>query len=199
MCRWRFDESLKKYLNKAKPLEHPFRISLSDLDINPNNINTSSSLSDDEFKRNVKDKLNGLLHLRHQKKFRTMALNDKMVSSDNNASNGDSNPEVPLSTHEMATKIDTLYVSLMSWGKFLKYVTCERNELKAKLETTLKNLESPRVPIMFQETECGHYVMHMSNLSTLQTKYAFVTPLVLLSLKLEHNIMSISISCVCHT
>jgi hypothetical protein len=26
-----------------------------------------------------------------------------------------------------------------------------------------------------------------------------VTPLVLLSLKLEHNIMSISISCVCHT
>jgi hypothetical protein len=26
-----------------------------------------------------------------------------------------------------------------------------------------------------------------------------VTPLVLLSLKLEHNIMSISISCVCYT
>jgi hypothetical protein len=27
----------------------------------------------------------------------------------------------------------------------------------------------------------------------------FVTPLVLLSLKLEHNIMSIGISCVCYT
>jgi hypothetical protein len=26
-----------------------------------------------------------------------------------------------------------------------------------------------------------------------------VTPLMLLSLKLEHNIMSINISCVCHT
>jgi hypothetical protein len=29
--------------------------------------------------------------------------------------------------------------------------------------------------------------------------FAAVTPLVLLSLKLEHNIMSISISCFCHT
>lgn len=103
-----------------------------------------------------------------------MALNDKMVSNDDNARNGDSNPEVPLSTHEMATEIDTLDVSLMSWGMFLKYVTSEMNELKAKLETTLKNLESPRVHIMFQETECGHYVMHMSNLSTQQTKYAFL-------------------------
>jgi hypothetical protein len=74
----------------------------------------------------------------------------------------------------MLNSVVVLDVSLMSWGKFLKYVICERNELKAKLETTLKNLDSPRVPIMFQETECGHYVMHMSNLSTLQTKYAFL-------------------------
>jgi hypothetical protein len=31
------------------------------------------------------------------------------------------------------------------------------------------------------------------------TDLMFVTPLVLLSLKFEHNIMSITISCVCHT
>jgi hypothetical protein len=30
-------------------------------------------------------------------------------------------------------------------------------------------------------------------------KIAIVTPLVLLALKLEHNIMCIDISCVCHT
>jgi hypothetical protein len=41
----------------------------------------------------------------------------------------------------------------------------------------------------------GHWPCH----AALLLLVAGVTPLVLLSLKLEHNIMSISISCVCHT
>jgi chromosome segregation ATPase len=39
--------------------------------------------------------------------------------------------------------------------------------------------------------------LNACNISTSTVEH--VTPLVLLSLKLEHNIMSISISCVCHT
>ena len=45
----------------------------------------------------------------------------------------------------------------------------EWNEYKAKLQLTLKDLEFARAPVVTNEIEYDSYVMHMSNLATLQT------------------------------
>ena len=48
----------------------------------------------------------------------------------------------------------------------------ERNELKAHLEQVLKDIEFARSPVGYDETECDSCAVQMSNLATMQIKYA---------------------------
>ena len=79
---------------------------------------------------------------------------------------------VQLSTDELAAELDTCYAALLSQDKFLSHDVREKNELRAKLEQALKDLEFARAPIVSDETECNSCAIHMSSFSTLQTKYA---------------------------
>jgi hypothetical protein len=48
-----------------------------------------------------------------------------------------------------------------------------RREFRSKYESTLRELESARVSVVVSdETECYECALHMSNITTLQTKYA---------------------------
>jgi hypothetical protein len=60
---------------------------------------------------------------------------------------------------------------------------------------TCYNQKQPTLLHIFTCAEGGEWTITVVIRATITN----VTPLVLLSLKLEHNIMSISISCVCHT
>jgi hypothetical protein len=74
----------KKYLQKAKIKERAFLISLSDLDHDSND--TSSSSSDEETNRRVKDKLNELFFLVNTAdNLCTMVLGDDAVGDDGKA------------------------------------------------------------------------------------------------------------------
>lgn len=143
--------------------------SLNDLDIDSDD-DTSSSLSDDESKREVEDRVNRLCILADfvKKGFCGMALdNGKVRSHDDHISGDDSHSKVQLSADELAAKLDTCNTTLLSQDKLLKHVVCEQNEYKAMLESALKDLEFSRLLIVTNEIECDSCVVHMSNFSTL--------------------------------
>lgn len=102
-----------------------------------------------------------------------MALGEDAVSDNSNNIGDDPKHEVSLSTDELTTKVDELMATLASQDKLLRLASRERIEYKCKYKSTLKELESARASILvFDETECDEYVIHMSNIITLQTKYA---------------------------
>jgi hypothetical protein len=89
------------------------------------------------------------------------------------ASGDDDTSQVSLSTNELAIEVETLSVALINQDKLLKRATRERNDFKAKLETTLRELEFAKADVVVSdETECDACDIHMTNLSNLQTKYA---------------------------
>jgi hypothetical protein len=55
----------------------------------------------------------------------------------------------------------------------LRLASCERREFRSKYESTLRELESARALVeVSDETECDECALHMSNITTLQTKYS---------------------------
>jgi hypothetical protein len=55
----------------------------------------------------------------------------------------------------------------------LRIVVCERKDFKLKYESTLRELKYTRASVVVSdETECDGCALHMSNIATLQTKYA---------------------------
>jgi hypothetical protein len=63
--------------------------------------------------------------------------------------------------------------ALASQDKLLRLATRERKDFKFKYGSTLRELESARALIVVSdETECDECALHMSNITTLQTKYA---------------------------
>lgn len=90
------------------------------------------------------------------------------LGCDGDATSDDFNFEVQHSTDELSTELDTCSTILMSQDKLLRCVVKEKNELEAKLEQVLKDLEFVRAPIL-SDNSC---TVHMSNLATLQNKYA---------------------------
>jgi hypothetical protein len=55
----------------------------------------------------------------------------------------------------------------------LRQATRERREFRSKYESTLRELESARASVVVSdETECDKCALHMSDITTLQTKYA---------------------------
>jgi formyltetrahydrofolate hydrolase len=65
--------------------------------------------------------------------------------------------------------------TLASQDKLLRLAARERKDFKSKYESIHRDLESARVSFMVSdETECDGCALHMSNITTLQTKYATV-------------------------
>jgi hypothetical protein len=66
-----------------------------------------------------------------------------------------------------------LSIALINQDKLLKRAVRESNDFKAKLETTLRELEFAKaIVVVSDETKCEACAIHMANLSNLQTKYA---------------------------
>jgi hypothetical protein len=138
--------------------------------INIDSDDSTSSLSDNESEREVKDKVNRLCFLADSIKegFCGMVLhNGKARSHDNHVSSDDSHSEVQLSANELVAELDTCNATLLSQDKLLKHALCEQNEYKAMLECALKDLEFSRSSIVTDEMECDSCGVHMSNFSTL--------------------------------
>jgi hypothetical protein len=78
-------------------------------------------------------------------------------------------PSVDYLVVELETKNDTLF----SQDKLLKCAAHERKEFKDKLEITLKKLEEAKkhTVVVSDEVECDECVVHISNLTDLQSKY----------------------------
>jgi hypothetical protein len=74
----------------------------------------------------------------------------------------------------LIAELDIMTDTLVSQDKLLKCAARERKEFKDKLEITLKELEEAKklAVVVFDEVECNECVVHMSNLSELQSKYA---------------------------
>jgi ferredoxin len=161
-------EALKKnYLHKAKIKEHAFLASLSDLDHDSDDVVSSSS--DEETERRVEDKLNGMCFIADTAGgFCTMALGEDVVGASD-----DSTSEVLPSADHLAAGIEELNAALVSQDKLLRQATRERREFRSKFESMLRELESARASIeVSNETECDECALHMSNITTLQTKYS---------------------------
>jgi hypothetical protein len=157
----------KKYLQKAKIKEHAFLTSLSDLDHDSDDVVSSSS--DEETERRVEYKLNELCFITDTAGvFCTMALGEDAVSIGD-----DTTSEVLPFADDLAAEIEELNAALASQDKFLRQAARERREFGSKYESTLRELESARASVVVSnETECDECALHMSNITTLQTKYS---------------------------
>jgi hypothetical protein len=102
-----------------------------------------------------------------------MALSDDTVGGDGKDINDDSTSKVSHSADDLVAKVEEMNVALVNQDKLLRLSTHERNESKSKYESTLRELESTRaLVVVSDETECDGCALHMSNITTLQTKYA---------------------------
>jgi hypothetical protein len=161
-----------KYLQKAKIKEQAFLASLSDLDNDSND--TSSSSSDEETDRRVKDKLDGLYFLVDTiGGLWTMALGGDALGGDDKDIGEGSASEVTHLADDLAAEVEELTATLSSQDKLLRLPARERKYFKFKYESTLKELESARASVVVSdETKCDECALHMSNTTTLKTKYA---------------------------
>jgi hypothetical protein len=69
--------------------------------------------------------------------------------------------------------VDELNDCLINQDKLIKRAARERNELKAKLESALREIDVlMSSPIIFDVAECDDCELHMSSLASLKSKYA---------------------------
>jgi hypothetical protein len=157
-------EALKKnYLQKAKIKECAFLASLSDLDHDSDDVVSSSS--GEETERRVADTAGG---------FCIMALGEDAVdTSDDKDIGDDTTSEVLPSADDLTAEIEELNIALASQDKLLRQAARNMREFRSKYESTLRELESARASVeVSDETECDECALHMSNITTLQTKYS---------------------------
>jgi hypothetical protein len=157
----------KKYLQKAKIKERAFLASLNDLVHDSDDVVSFSS--DEETERQVEDKLNGLCFITDTARgFCTMAIGEDAVgTSDDKDIDDDTTSEVLPSA-----EIEELNAALASPDNLLRQDARERREFRSKYESTLRELESARASVMVSDkTECDECALHLSNITTLQTKY----------------------------
>jgi len=170
-------EALKKiYRKKAKAQERAFLASLSDLDNDSDDDRSSSPSSDDESERKMKEKLTCLCFIADSTHggFYTMAIDEEVKASKDEVSFEDDTSEVSPSINDLAAELDSMNVTLIIQDKLLKCATRERKEFKDKLDLALKELEVAKkcAMVVSDEVECDECVVHMSNFSKLQSKYA---------------------------
>jgi hypothetical protein len=170
-----FDKEVlkKKFLQKEKIKAHAFLASLSDLDHDSDDVVSSSS--DEDTERRAEDKLNRLCFIADTiGGFCTMALGENAVgTSDDKDISNDTTSEVLPSVDDLALEIEELHATLASQDKLLRQAARERREFRSKYESTLRELESARASVeVSDKTECDECALHMSNITTLQTKYS---------------------------
>jgi hypothetical protein len=103
-----------------------------------------------------------------------MALGEDAVStSDDKDIGDDTTSEVLPSVDDLAAKIEELNAALASQDMLLRQAAHERREFRSMYESTLRELESARASVeVSDEIECDECTLHMSNITTLQTKYS---------------------------
>ena len=103
-----------------------------------------------------------------------MALGEDAVgTSDDKDIGDDTTSEVLPSADDLTAEIEELNAALASQDKLLRQAARERREFRSKYESTLRELESARASVVVSdETECDECALHMSNITTLQTKYS---------------------------
>jgi hypothetical protein len=81
--------------------------------------------------------------------------------------------EVTPSVDDLIVELAIMNDTLISQDKLLKHAAHERKEYKDKLEFVLKELEAAKkcVVVVSDEVECDECVIHMSNPTSLQSKY----------------------------
>jgi hypothetical protein len=100
-----------------------------------------------------------------------MALGENTVGSDDKYISDDSTSEVSLSDDDLTIEVDELMAASASQDKSLRLASCERKEFKSKYESMLRELESSRATVVVSnKTKCDGCALHMSNITTLQTK-----------------------------
>jgi hypothetical protein len=101
-----------------------------------------------------------------------MSLGDYAVDGNDQDISDVSTSEVSHSTDDVPTKVEELTTNLASQDKLPRLVAQERKHFKFKYESTLKELESVRTSVVVSdETKCDECALHMSNITTLRTKY----------------------------
>jgi hypothetical protein len=170
-----FDKEVlkKKYHQKAKIKERAFLASLSDLNHDFNDVISSSS--DEETKRQVKDKVNEMCFITDTAgDLCNMALGEDAVdTSDDKDISDNTTSEVLPSADDLASKIEELNTTLACQDRLLRKAARERREFRSNYESTLMELESARPSVVVSdETECDECALHLSNITTLLTKYS---------------------------
>jgi hypothetical protein len=104
----------------------------------------------------------------------TMALGEDAVDTNDDKDIGDDTTfELLPSADDLAAEIEELNSALDSQDKFLRQAACERREFRSKYKSTLRELQSARASVVVSDgTECDECALHMSNITTLQTKYS---------------------------
>jgi hypothetical protein len=89
------------------------------------------------------------------------------VGGDGQDLNDDSASKVSHSIDDLVAEVEELNVALANQDKLLRLAACERKGFKRKYESTLRELESTRASVVVSdETECGGFALHMSNITT---------------------------------
>jgi hypothetical protein len=103
-----------------------------------------------------------------------MALGEDAVGTGNDKDIGDdTTSEILPSADDLAAEIEELNAALASQDKLLRQAARERREFRSKYKSTLRELESARASVVVSdETKCDECALHMSNITTLQTKYS---------------------------
>jgi hypothetical protein len=167
----------KKYFKKPKAQERAFLTSFSDLDNDTYDDRSSfSPSSDNESEKRHEDKLTGLCFIAKSIHggYCTMAMDERVKPNKDVLLGDDDAAEVKTSVDALIAELDIMTDTLMSQDKLLKRASRERKEFKDKLEVMEKELEEAKklVVHMSDEVECDECVVHMTNFSELQYKYA---------------------------
>jgi hypothetical protein len=105
-----------------------------------------------------------------------MAVNAEVKASKDEVPVDDNTSEVTPSVNNLVVELEIMNDTLFSQDKLLKRATRERKEYKDKLEIMLKELEAAKkcVVVVSDEVECDECAVHMSSLTSLQSKYVFL-------------------------
>lgn len=103
-----------------------------------------------------------------------MALNADN-KKDGKESDSDSETEVKPTPEQLALEVEELNDCLLNQDKLLKKASCERIELKAKLESALIEIDMLKsAPTVSDVVECDECVVYMSSIASLQSKHALL-------------------------
>jgi hypothetical protein len=105
-----------------------------------------------------------------------MAMDEGVKPNKDVLPGGDDSTEVKPTVDALIVELDIMIDTLMSQDKLPKRAAHEKKEFKDKLEVVEKELEEAKKLVVHvsDEVECEECVVHMTNFSELQSKYAIL-------------------------